>query len=68
MSNERLRSLLNHGIGYEEGDICNRDGCLGSIYIEYGFDGGCSCFNCSPCSWCESTFNECSECGWSDND
>lgn len=50
--------------GYEEGDKCNRDGCLGEIEHSKPIEGGCSCFQNPPCSYCTTTVIACGECGY----
>lgn len=53
----------NLKIGEEEGDICNRNGCLGTLY-EQDIEGGCSCHSNPPCSYCTEPKLACDECDW----
>jgi len=56
-----------NGIGYEAGDVCNRDNCLGIIQEEE--KRSCTCFlGHPPCSACTEPRAYCDECGWSDRD
>jgi hypothetical protein len=48
--------------GYNEGDLCNRDGCKGTINVHD--KEGCSCHINPPCSSCARTYEYCPECGW----
>lgn len=50
-------------IGYEKGDICNRNGCIG-IIDEHEKEGCCSCHINPPCSYCTEQSEYCLECGW----
>lgn len=50
-------------IGYEKGDICNRNGCIG-IIDEYEGEGGCTCHINPPCSYCVDSRAYCPECSW----
>lgn len=50
--------------GIEEGDPCRRNGCEGVIRIAYRHDGGCSCFQVAPCSYCTTSYLYCPVCGW----
>ena len=57
---ECIRGLT---IGYEEDEVCNRDGCEGIISL--GEKEGCTCFlGNHPCSACCEPLEECDECGW----
>lgn len=47
-------------IGYFKGDICNRNGCQGTMQRA---DGVCSCHLNPPCSYCENNEIICDECG-----
>lgn len=49
--------------GYLKGDVCNREGCKGTI-DEHDTDGGCSCHISPPCSYCETPREFCPECDW----
>lgn len=49
--------------GYEEGSVCNREGCQGIIEEKY-IDGGCSCHINPPCGYCTTIKEYCPECGW----
>jgi len=48
--------------GYEEGDVCNRDGCKGMI--EAAEVENCSCHINPPCSACVDAGFICPDCGW----
>lgn len=54
---------MNNNHGYEEGDICNRDGCQGIIEQESA-DRSCYCHISPPCSVCVDDRHFCPECGW----
>jgi len=47
--------------GFMEGDVCNRDGCEGVMYIPEVEN--CYCFKCAPCSHCEDNLSICDKCG-----
>ena len=49
--------------GYNEGEVCNRDGCTGIIEKPKG-EGSCSCHSSPPCSYCTDSRSVCPECGW----
>jgi hypothetical protein len=51
-------------IGYETGEICNRDGCNG-IIAEHQKEGSCSCHINPPCGYCTTDAHYCPECDWS---
>ena len=53
-------------IGYEEGDICGREGCVGKIAIRP--PENCRCHISPPCSECTSNRNYCPDCGWEGSD
>lgn len=53
--------------GYDVGDTCNRDNCIGFIVSDVDEDQGCSCHINPPCSKCTSGVH-CDECGWSSDD
>ncbi len=46
--------------GTEEGELCNRDGCQGTM--EYPLAENCSCHINPPCSSCTSVLLTCTEC------
>jgi hypothetical protein len=48
-------------VGIEEGDICNREGCLGTM--EWTKDGECTCHINPPCSACTDGRLTCTKCG-----
>ena len=50
-------------VGVKECDICNRNGCTGTIYE---IEGSCFCNATSypPCNYCETPLEYCGECGW----
>jgi len=49
--------------GYEKGDKCNRNGCVG-IIDEHDTDEVCSCHINPPCSHCTTSRAYCDVCGW----
>jgi len=49
-------------IGFEEGDVCGRDGCEGVIKLQPSED--CSCHLSAPCHFCTSRQYHCPECDW----
>lgn len=48
--------------GTEEGETCNRDGCVGVIAIKPSEH--CSCHISPPCNQCVTAPLYCPECGW----
>ena len=48
-------------------EICNREGCKGTIVESVNPLDGCSCHIDPPCSYCTYQGIECDECGWSDD-
>ena len=48
----------------EEGDICMRGGCNGTI--EYTPSENCSCHINPPCGSCTNVYLYCKECGYED--
>ena len=52
-------------IGYEEGELCGRDGCEGTIAIDPSEN--CSCHLHPPCGSCtDPSRTHCSACDWRD--
>lgn len=53
-------------LGDDEGELCVRDLCLGTIEYRPNAElGGCFCpATMPPCSHCTSTMPECPGCGW----
>ncbi len=49
--------------GYEKGEMCNRDGCVG-IIDEREKEGSCSCHISPPCSTCVDDRHYCPVCDW----
>lgn len=49
-------------LGYGEGDVCNRNGCVGRI--ESHPVENCSCHISPPCNACVERLCFCPECGW----
>lgn len=47
--------------GKLEGDICNRNGCVGRMILEDVED--CTCHNNPPCSGHENQVTHCEKCG-----
>lgn len=50
-------------LGYEQGEVCNRDGCQG-ILDEYDTDTSCSCHINPPCGHCVNSRVFCPVCEW----
>lgn len=50
-------------LGYEKGEKCNRDGCIG-IIKEHDSESCCSCHINPPCSYCTDSRSYCPECDW----
>lgn len=50
-------------LGYETGEVCNRDGCIGVI-AEHDKERGCSCHINPPCSSCVDDRHFCPICEW----
>lgn len=50
-------------IGYEQGEICGRNGCDGVIE-QHDTDTGCSCHISPPCSHCTTPREYCPACKW----
>lgn len=53
--------------GYCKGEKCNRGDCEG-IISEHDKDGGCSCYDNPPCSYCTEPNAYCPECEWSEEE
>lgn len=53
-------------LGYEEGSVCNRDGCAGIIAIHKSEN--CSCHIAPPCGSCTAPRGYCPECDWQEKD
>ena len=62
--NEALK-IIEQGdrIGCFTGEICNRNGCRGSI-DEYESESSCSCHINPPCSYCVDDRHYCPTCNW----
>lgn len=54
---------MNEEIGYETGEVCNRNRCIG-IIVEHESDGSCSCHINPPCSYCTTDRHYCPVCDW----
>lgn len=54
-------------IGMEEGDVCNREGCLGLLRVAYP-EMSCRCHISPPCARCVGSFVECPVCGATNKD
>lgn len=50
--------------GYELGDVCNRNGCIGVI-AQHEKEGSCSCHINPPCDSCTTAREYCPACDWS---
>lgn len=53
-------------LGYEEGEVCNRAGCLGIIATHKSEN--CSCHIAPPCWSCSQPRGYCPECDWQEKD
>lgn len=53
--------MTKDNIGTEEGDLCGRDGCTGTIEFEEGKD--CACHISPPCHYCMDRRLVCDDCG-----
>lgn len=53
-------------LGYEEGSVCNRNGCCGVIAIHKSEN--CSCHIAPPCGSCCAPRGYCPECDWQEKD
>lgn len=49
-------------IGYGDGDVCNRSGCVGVIDVQPSEN--CSCHLSAPCYSCTAPRNFCPACDW----
>ncbi len=49
--------------GCQAGDVCNRNGCVGTIEA-HDREGGCSCHISPPCGYCTTPSEYCDKCGW----
>lgn len=58
--------IENSKFGTEEGEACNRSGCVGVIKLSESED--CSCHINPPCKSCLSIYFYCQECGWRDDE
>lgn len=59
---EHANQLRLGPVGMEEGDVCNRNGCEGTL--KYPPVKNCTCFISPPCSQCTDNALTCTECGW----
>ena len=55
--------MTDDTIGYQVGETCGRDDCVGEISLMIGDEVNCSCHINPPCAKCTSG-TYCSECGW----
>lgn len=63
-----IKGLRDAPEGTEEGDLCVREyqgeTCLGRLELRARASlGGCTCWQCAPCSSCMSSVPECQRCG-----
>lgn len=59
---KKIEELNETEVGIQEGDICHRDFCLGTIER---VDGSCSCNTGNPpCGYCTDAPVLCDTCGW----
>jgi hypothetical protein len=61
------KEIIDGLIGYEECDICNRNGCTGIIREREKEPCYCHTGN-PPCSACTEPRAYCDECGWDDKE
>lgn len=59
---------MSERLGYEAGEICNRDGCKGIIEERDKEPCYCSATSMPPCSACTEPVAYCEECGWDDKE
>ena len=57
---------MSEELGYAEGEICHREGCVG--IVETHPSDNCSCHISPPCGSCTSPRNFCPDCGWEEMD
>ena len=57
---------MSKELGFEEGAVCNRDGCTGHIVMRPSEN--CSCHISPPCASCTAARNHCDECDWDEAD
>ena len=57
---------MSKNIGIEEGDICNRSSCTGTIATHPAEN--CRCHIAPPCSSCTDPRNYCAVCGWEESE
>lgn len=55
-------------LGYDDGELCNRQGCQGKIQEMHPHNDGCSCHINPPCSYCVGTYHYCPACEWTDEE
>ena len=53
---------MSAAVGFEEGQVCGREGCEGRIETRASKD--CSCHISPPCHSCTAPRNFCPECDW----
>ena len=58
-----LRDGIANAVGYDAGNTCNRNGCVGVI-VEGEREGGCSCHINPPCGNCTAPRERCPVCDW----
>ena len=61
---EELKTGNAIELGYEVGQVCNRNGCCGVISDTHEPDGGCSCHINPPCGFCTTPREKCPVCEW----
>ena len=57
---------MNEYLGISEGEICNREGCTGTIQLRPVEN--CSCHISAPCSACTSPRHYCNMCDWEESE
>lgn len=55
---------MDKQLGYETGEVCNRNADCPGIIKEKERQGSCSCHINPPCSYCVDDYHYCSLCGW----
>jgi len=57
-----MSAFIFTSLGFQEGDRCNRNGCIGVINTHPSEN--CSCHISPPCGSCTAPRNFCPECDW----
>ncbi|WP_019567327.1 hypothetical protein [Agrobacterium sp. 10MFCol1.1] len=62
-----MSTITCEEVGYEVGQVCGREGCLG-LLEEHDTDQSCSCHINAPCSKCTTPREYCPVCKWEAED